>query len=73
MPDLDAVITPPRLVRRRAWECAFVLSEEYLDRVLDDRGSTNARHVLRSGPDRVSWRQAGAMFRLFNRLVGRRK
>jgi hypothetical protein len=69
MSDLSVIISPPELVRSRAWECALVLVGEYPDRLADDRHGDNASLVLRSGPGRLTWGQIGAMFRLFGRQV----
>jgi len=72
MNNLSAVIPPPAWVCGRAWEIAYVLAEDFPDRLLDDREGGVARSIARGAPDRLTWLQAGAMFRLFTRLVERR-
>jgi hypothetical protein len=56
----------------RAWELAFVLTEDFPDRLLDDREGGAAWSIVRREPDRMTRHQAGAMIRLFNRQIERR-
>jgi hypothetical protein len=72
MSDLSTAIPPPELVCGRAWECAWVLVDEFPDRLADDRDGRAARHILRTEAGRLTWSQCGATFRLFARQVGRR-
>ena len=61
----------PELVRRRAWECAICLREEFNDRLsLEER--IRAEVVLRQGADRVGWRAARDMFALYGLVVEQR-
>jgi hypothetical protein len=63
------IIPPPELICTRAWECSWVLANDFPDRLADDRGGGEARHILRTEPGRLTWSQCGAMFRLFTRHV----
>jgi hypothetical protein len=67
--SISVVIPPPPTVRDRTWELAWVLTQEFADRLLDDRGGGEASRVVRADPDRVDWNQAGSMHRLYGRLV----
>jgi hypothetical protein len=72
MRDLSIILPPPQLVCSRAWEAAWVLVDEFPDRLADDRGGGEARHILRTGPGHLTWSQCSAIFRLFGRQVERR-
>lgn len=72
MNNLSAVMPPPAGVFGRAWEIAFVLTEDFPDRLLDDREGAAVWSIVRRAPDRMTRRQAGALFRLFNRQVEQR-
>jgi hypothetical protein len=67
--SISTIIPVPPAVRDRTWELAWVLTQEFADRLLDDRGGGDARRVVRADPARVDWGQAGTMRRLFSRLV----
>jgi hypothetical protein len=72
MSNFSAAVPPPAWVCGRAWECAYVLAEDFPDRLLDDREGGAARNIARGAPDRLTLLQAGAMFRLFGRQVEQR-
>jgi len=67
--NLSTLIPPPPAVCARAWERAFVLTEEHAARLLDDRGGSDASNVLHSGPYCLTWDQIGSVCRLFGRLI----
>ena len=70
--DWTELLPPPELVRHRAWECAFVLTEEHRHRLAwaEDRYCSV---VLRASPDGIGWQETGEMLALFRRLVGARR
>jgi hypothetical protein len=47
----------PDVIQRAAWECAFMLSTEFADRLSPDQ------------TDIVTWATAGRLFRLWSRFV----
>ena len=65
------IVPVPEQVQRRAWECAYVLLEDYDDRLgwLDRAYCAMVRH---DGPDAIGWRAAGQMLVLFRALVDAR-
>ena len=65
---LSAIIAPPEVVRGRAWECVFVLIDEYHDRLTGREGRAAAR-ILATDPAHLSWRQSGSALRLYSRRV----
>jgi hypothetical protein len=45
------------------------MTQDFPDRLLDDREGDAAWSIARHAPDRMSWQQAGVMLRLFNRQI----
>jgi hypothetical protein len=64
---MRAVVDPPFIVRRRAWECSYVLHEEFFGRLPIEHRVRVV--VLRTGPDGLGWYDCGAMFVLFGAVV----
>ncbi len=54
--------------RQRAWECAFVLMDEYRER-LTPRSYGLCRSALRRGPDAICGRRAARLQAVFSSLV----
>lgn len=55
-------------LRQRAWECAYVLMEDYRDR-LQPRSYGLCRNALRAGPDRIAPRRARRLQAIYAALV----
>ena len=60
--------TPPDDIRRRAWECAFVLREEFWDSLALEHAIA-MEVILRTGPDALGWRECGEAFRIFGSVA----
>ena len=55
------MIRPSERIRRRAWECAFALDQEFSDRLSE----TEARAVAIAAeqtPDDITWTMAALLF-----------
>lgn len=57
-----------RDLRRRAWECAFVLMSEFRDR-LRPRSYGLCLAALRAGPDRIGTHRARRIHGIYTTLV----
>lgn len=61
-------VSVPDVIQRAAWECAFMLSTEFADRLSPDQTAFVGAIDL-AGPDIVTWATAGRLFRLWSRFV----
>jgi hypothetical protein len=66
--QLERLFPLPKSICSRACECVFVLINEYSER-LTNRESRAAARILATDPDRLTWKQTGASFRLYGRRV----
>jgi hypothetical protein len=69
--QLDRIFPLPESACGRAYECVFVLIEEYCER-LTCRESRAAARILATDPARLRWKQLGAALRLYSRHVWNR-
>jgi hypothetical protein len=69
---LTALIPPPPEVRQRAWECAFRLGAEHSNIINDEARWHWLLDVVNRGADRLTWRDCGALLRLYT-LVAQRE
>jgi hypothetical protein len=61
--DISALIPPPAEVRRRAWECAFVLCQDFRPRLARHEAERLA-WLVATGPDRLTWAEIREAMRL---------
>lgn len=62
------MIRCPVTVQRRAWECAFVLMQDFPERLtLADRVLCVTAEI--AGPDAIGWHYAGQLFALWGATV----
>lgn len=69
--NLSALIPPPYLVQRRAWECGYMLATEYQER-LDQRELEWCAWRVAQAPDRLGWDDIGGLLRLYRAHVRQR-
>jgi len=65
----EAIVPVPHQVARRAWECAYDLVAEFSHRLQQYEREVCA-WVVAKGSQRITWREAKAMFRLHRNIVG---
>lgn len=65
---IDALVPPPVLVRRRAWEAALMLCQDFRHRMAQHEREHMA-WLVALGPDRLTWEQTGAALRLYRSHV----
>jgi hypothetical protein len=63
------IVSPPPLVRQRAWERAYVLRQEF-DDFLSLEQRIHAEVVIQTGPDKLGWDEIGAMVCLYAAIAG---
>ncbi len=66
-----APVPPPFYVQQRAWERAYVLSEDFAER-LTPEGREACREVAGADPARLTWPEIGAVAHLYDAIVDRR-
>lgn len=65
----DDIVAPPYALQRAGWECAYVLAEDHQDR-LSRWELQQVRTIEGWHPERLRWRDIGAMLALFNAVAG---
>lgn len=65
---MKPLVPPPYEVQQRAWECAYVLREEFADRLpLESRVYVEV--VYRTPTDGLGWHECARMFVLYGEFV----
>lgn len=81
LPDTpaDAIVPVPPLIKRRAWEAAFMAGGEHSARFREALGESDgvlawhwALAKVEAGPDGITWASARDAFALYRHLFPRR-